>query len=63
MMTSHATVGRRAVLAGSLLLPFGARVASAAPPAVPVTPALVDAALKEGKVTYYTAMDLSVAEP
>jgi iron(III) transport system substrate-binding protein len=62
-MKSHATVGRRAVLAGSLLLPFGARVVSAAPPAVPVTPALIDAAIKEGKVTYYTAMDLSVAEP
>ena len=44
-------------------LPFGARVVSAAPPAEPVTPALIDAAKKEGKVTYYTAMDLSVAEP
>ena len=63
MMQSHATVGRRALLAGSLLLPLGARVVSAAPPAVPVTPALIDAAVKEGKVTYYTAMDLSVAEP
>jgi iron(III) transport system substrate-binding protein len=45
------------------LLPFGARVVSAAPPAEAVTPALVEAARKEGKVTYYTAMDLSVAEP
>jgi iron(III) transport system substrate-binding protein len=36
---------------------------SAAPPAEQITPALIDAAKKEGKVTYYTAMDLSVAEP
>src|SRR5260370_1271561 len=30
---------------------------------LPPSPALVEAAKKEGKVTYYTAMDLSVAEP
>jgi iron(III) transport system substrate-binding protein len=36
---------------------------SAAPAAEPVTPAMIDAAKKEGTVTYYTAMDLSVAEP
>ena len=54
---------RRSLLATGLLLPFGARVLSAAPAAEPVTPALVEAAKKEGKVTYYTAMDLSVAEP
>jgi iron(III) transport system substrate-binding protein len=63
MMASYRTFGRRALLAGPLLLPLGARVVSAAPAATPVTPALVDAATKEGKVTYYTAMDLSVAEP
>ena len=45
------------------LLPFGARVVSAAPPAEQITPALIEAAKKEGKVSYYTAMDLSVAEP
>jgi iron(III) transport system substrate-binding protein len=60
-------VGRRALLKAAVLvtplLPFGARVVSAAPPAEAVTPALVEAARKEGKVTYYTAMDLSVAEP
>jgi iron(III) transport system substrate-binding protein len=56
-------VGRRPLLAAGLLLPLGARVVSAAPPATPVTPAMVEAATKEGKVTYYTAMDLSVAEP
>ena len=36
---------------------------SAAPPAEAVTPALLEAARKEGKVIYYTAMDLSIAEP
>lgn len=36
---------------------------SAAPPPQAVTVELVEAAKKEGKVTYYTAMDLSVAEP
>ena len=54
---------RRSLLASAALLPLGARVLSAAPPAEQVTPALVEAAKKEGKVTYYTAMDLSVAEP
>ena len=54
---------RRVLIKAAALLPLGARVVSAAPPAEPVTPALVDAAVKEGKVTYYTAMDLSVAEP
>jgi len=50
-------------LAGALLFPLGARVVSAAPPATPLNQALIDAATKEAKVTYYTAMDLSVAEP
>jgi iron(III) transport system substrate-binding protein len=54
---------RRTFLAACALVPFGARVVSAAPPAESITPALIDAAKKEGKVTYYTAMDLSVAEP
>lgn len=57
-------MNRRTLLASAALLtPLGARVVSAAPAAEPVTPALIDAAKKEGKVTYYTAMDLSVAEP
>ncbi|MEK7687596.1 MAG: extracellular solute-binding protein [Pseudomonadota bacterium] len=58
---------RRTLLASAatvpILLPFGARVLSAAPPPEAVTPALIEAARKEGKVNYYTAMDLSVAEP
>ena len=56
-------LGRRALLAATALAPFGARIVSAAPPAEPITPALIEAAKKEGKVSYYTAMDLSVAEP
>src|SRR5713226_6772681 len=60
-------LGRRVLLKAVALLPpllpFGARVVSAAPAPEAVTPALVEAAKKEGKVTYYTAMDLSVAEP
>ena len=40
---------------------FATRVA-AAPPAQAVTPALIDAATKEGKLAFYTAMDLPVAE-
>src|SRR5437016_8738475 len=54
---------RRFLVKAAALLPFGARVVSAAPAAEPVTPAMIEAAKKEGTVTYYTAMDLSVAEP
>ncbi len=54
---------RRTLLGAAALLPFGATVVSAAPPAETITPALIEAAKKEGKVSYYTAMDLSVAEP
>jgi iron(III) transport system substrate-binding protein len=35
---------------------------AAAPPPEPVTPALIEAAKKEGKVIYYTSTDLPVAE-
>lgn len=58
---------RRTLIAAAavapVLLPLGARVLSAAPPPQSITPDLIEAAKKEGKVTYYTAMDLSVAEP
>src|SRR5260221_5677106 len=54
--------GRSPIRAGALL-PFSARVVSAAPAAEPVTAAMIEAAKKEATVTYYTAMDLSVAEP
>ena len=51
--------GTGAVLAGAA---FSTRVMAAAPPAEPVTPALIEAAKKEGQVVYYTSTDLPVAE-
>jgi iron(III) transport system substrate-binding protein len=62
------TVGlsRRDVLRGSGALLAGAafstRVMADAPPPEPVTPALIEAAKKEGQVIYYTSTDLPVAE-
>jgi iron(III) transport system substrate-binding protein len=59
-----ARLSKRAVLkgAGALgLSAFAIRV-SPAPAAEAITPALVEAAKKEGKVTFYTAMDLQFAE-
>src|SRR6266850_1066616 len=56
---------RRDVLKASTVIAsaaFATRVASAAPPADPVTPALIEAAKKEGKLAFYTAMDLPVAD-
>src|SRR6201985_1609075 len=38
------------------------RVMADAPPAAEVTPALIEAAKKEGQVVYYTSVDLPVAE-
>jgi iron(III) transport system substrate-binding protein len=52
-------LGASAALA--LSAAFATRVA-AAPPAQAVTPALVEAARKEGRLAFYTAMDLPVAE-
>jgi iron(III) transport system substrate-binding protein len=42
--------------------PVRAQVTSKAPPAGAVTPQLVEAARKEGKVVWYTSIDLSAAE-
>ncbi len=56
---------RRDVLKGSSALALGlssASVLAAAPPAEAVTPALIEAAKKEGKVVYYTSVDLPLAE-
>jgi iron(III) transport system substrate-binding protein len=56
---------RRDLLAGSTAFAASgvfARVASAAPPASSVTPQLVEAAKKEGKVVWYTSVDLPLAE-
>src|SRR5207302_4688660 len=62
----HLKVSRRDVLkgAGTLLAcsAFSTRVMADAPPAEPVTPALIEAAKKEGQVSYYTSTDLPVAE-
>jgi len=57
---------RRDVLKGSTAFAVGAVFASpvrAAPPAAEaITPTLIEAAKKEGKVVFYTAMDLQFAE-
>src|ERR1041384_5317402 len=58
-------LSRRNLLKGTTALVAGAyatRVVSAAPAAEGVTPALIEAAKKEGKVVYYTSIDLPVAE-
>lgn len=41
---------------------FAEPVGAAAPPPSSVTPALIEAARKEGKVSYYSALELNVAE-
>src|SRR4029450_6846986 len=55
----HVLAGTGAVLAGAA---FSTRVMAAAPPPEPVTPVLMEAAKKEGQVSYYTSTDLPVAE-
>ena len=59
-------ISRRDVLKGGAALTAGAalstRVMAAAPPPEAVTPALIEAAKKEGQVIYYTSTDLPVAE-
>jgi iron(III) transport system substrate-binding protein len=57
-------ISRRQLMIGSAALALGAggtRV-MAAPPAEPITPELIAAAKKEGKVAWYTSVDLPVAE-
>src|SRR5512133_2662141 len=59
------TFSRRDVLRGSTAIAASgafASVTSAAPPASAVTPQLIAAAKKEGRVVYYTSIDLPVAE-
>jgi iron(III) transport system substrate-binding protein len=48
-----------AVAAGVL---FAEPIGATAPPPASVTPALIEAARKEGKVSYYSALELNVAE-
>lgn len=52
-------VGSSALAAGSA---FSTQVLSAAPPPTAVTPQLIEAAKKEGKVVWYTSVDLPLAE-
>ena len=59
-------VSRRDILKASSALAattlFAQPTRAAAPPAEAVTPALIEAAKKEGKVVYYTSIDLPLAE-
>jgi iron(III) transport system substrate-binding protein len=59
-------LSRRAVLKGvgaaSASAVFASPLRAQAPEATAVTPALIDAAKKEGKVVWYAAMDLPVSE-
>jgi iron(III) transport system substrate-binding protein len=58
-------LSRRGLLqasAGLVLAGAGTRVASAAPAASAITPELIAAAKKEGKVVWYTSIDLKAAE-
>jgi iron(III) transport system substrate-binding protein len=63
---SRPELSRRAVVKGVAALAAAAsapRVSvAAAPEATPVTPQLIEAARREGKVVFYTAMDLPVGE-
>jgi iron(III) transport system substrate-binding protein len=59
------TFSRRDLLKGSSAVAMSsviASVTSAAPPASAITPQLVEAAKKEGKVVWYTSVDLPFAE-
>src|SRR4029078_5492886 len=62
----HPGISRRGVLAGGSAVIAGAalstRVMADAPAPEPVTPALIEAAKKEGQVVHYTSSDLPVAE-
>jgi len=59
-------ISRRSVLKGTAVALAGSalstRVLADAPPPEAATPALIDAARKEGQVVYYTSTDLPVAE-
>src|SRR5215475_10498958 len=59
------TISRRTFLknsAGAALCVFAQPVRAAAPVPTAITPALIEAARREGKVSFYTAMDIAVAE-
>ena len=60
------TLSRRDLLKGTSALAVGAafatQVRAAAPPPSAITPALIAAAKKEGKVIWYTSIDLKLSE-
>jgi iron(III) transport system substrate-binding protein len=63
-MKKH-TLSRREAIGGASALAatvFAAPARAAAPPAEAITPKLIEAARKEGKVVWYTSVDLPVAE-
>jgi iron(III) transport system substrate-binding protein len=66
MKTKIRSFSRRDVLRASTVFAassvVAASVRAAAPPPSAITPALVEAAKKEGKVVWYTSLDLPVAE-
>ena len=63
---AHNRVSRRTVLKAGVALGattvFAQPLRAAAPAPEAITPALIEAAKKEGKVVFYTAMDLQFAE-
>ena len=59
MLKGTGVLGTSVLLVGPAL---STRALAAAPQPEPVTPALIDAATKEGKIIYYTSIDLSLAE-
>src|SRR3982075_1633942 len=63
-MTKHRFSRRDVIKAGSALaaIVFASPLRAAPPEASAITPALVEAAKKEGKLAFYTAMDLAFAE-
>src|SRR5712672_1900275 len=58
--TRRDVLGASAASASGLLLAEPLR--AAAPPPAAITPALIDAARKEGKLSFYSALELNVAE-
>jgi iron(III) transport system substrate-binding protein len=60
------SISRRKALGGAgaaaTALAFAPRVLAQAPPGEAITPALIQAATKEGRVNLYTAMEIATAE-
>jgi iron(III) transport system substrate-binding protein len=64
-MMTKGPFSRRAALKGTAAVAatvFAQPLRAALPEASPITPALIEAAKKEGKLVFYTAMDLQLAE-